>query len=187
MEKDLKQVGLRAFDDVYELMKQSFPANEIRSYNQAKKLLEKPNYRVLVISEHDLNIGGFIAEWKFDKFRFIEHLATDPRIRGLGLGSKMMKSYLAHTDQPIVLEVETPVTELAVRRVHFYQRLGFAVSNFGYFQPDMQGTSTQPVSLKIMAYPDKITETDFKMFRKEIFQNVYGLAAESLATEYMNR
>ncbi|CAH8770784.1 GNAT family N-acetyltransferase [Paenibacillus dendritiformis] len=72
-------------------------------------------------------IIAILTAWEFPLFRFVEHIAADPAIRGTGVGRKLMTSYIEESVQPILLEVELSITELAQRRVSFYERLGFHI------------------------------------------------------------
>ncbi len=171
MKKILKNLDARDFPMVYEIMRQAFPNTEIRTYEKAYDLLGNRDYQISTIHNGD-NIGGFIATWDFDKFRFIEHFAVSKRIRGGGIGSEMMKEYLNQSKKPVFIEVEDKETTDARRRVEFYQRLGFSLSKFGYPQPALQDTP-QMLHLKIMSYPSSITEEKFLHFKRVVFSQVY--------------
>ena len=41
------------FDEVYEIMKESFPVDEFREYKEQKKLLSRPNYFLKTTLHHD--------------------------------------------------------------------------------------------------------------------------------------
>lgn len=175
MEKILKALDVKEFSMVYEIMRQAFPDAEIRTYEKAYALLDNQNYQISVIQDYENNIGGFIAAWDFDEFRFVEHFAVSKRIRGAGIGSEMMKEYLNQSKKPVFIEVEGQETRDAKRRVEFYQRLGFFLSKFGYMQPALQNT-LQELYLKIMSYPSGITEDKFNDFKRVVFSQVYETA-----------
>ncbi|MCO7124970.1 GNAT family N-acetyltransferase [Sporolactobacillus shoreicorticis] len=162
------------FDLFYHLMKRSFPSAEFRPRSKERQLLNQANFTVL--TRYDLSgkkIDGFIAEWSFSDFLFLEHIAVDPNLRGHGIGSKMLCNYLEQAKKPVLIEVEAPTTDLAVRRIRFYKRLGFSLSSFGYVQPDL-GQAGDHIDLLLMQYPNLLTEDKFKQRKKEIFQSVYG-------------
>lgn len=170
---NMNQIDPMHFDPIYQLMHQSFPIVERRSYEKARELLLRPDYRILAISASEQHIAGFIAEWRLGDILFLEHLAIDPNLRGQGLGSQMMREYLGQTDRPVIIEVETPETDIAERRIHFYQRLGFILSSFGYVQPKMQRVQSDSIFLNIMTYPEAINEDMFIRIRNLIFAKVY--------------
>lgn len=172
---EINPLAREDFNPVYQLMCASFPPVERRSYKAAQALLDLPDYRIYVASAAGQKIAGFIAEWQLDGLLFLEHLAVQPALRGSGIGSNMVKRYLDHVDRPVVLEVEEPNSRLAARRIHFYQKLGFKLSDYGYVQPNMQPVNEEPVALKIMHYPDGMTEKEFLQFKKMVSERVYQL------------
>lgn len=160
------------FDQIFAIMKASFPVNERRTYAGAKELLSDPNYRLITEIEGNNKIIAFIAVWEFPLFRFVEHIAVDPLVRGSRLGGKLMAAYIRESLKPILLEVEPPVTDLAQRRVNFYQRLGFHLNPFDYVQPPLQkGQSDLP--LKVMSYPESLSEAEFSLFKDILYTEVY--------------
>ncbi|MNO33507.1 putative acetyltransferase YjbC [compost metagenome] len=163
-----------AFDEIYAIMEASFPVNEIRTYSGQKALLSLPHYRLYTERDADNRILAFLAAWEFPELRFVEHLAVNPEIRGGGIGQKLMQNYLAHTDKPIVLEVEPPANELAARRIGFYGRLGFHLNPFDYVQPPLrEGQADLP--LQIMTCPRPATQQEFRQFRDILYSEVYNI------------
>lgn len=81
---------------------------------------------------------GLITLWHFEHFRFVEHFAIDPALRGRDFGSKVMEAVIKWSEQPIILEVEPPTNEQSERRIRFYNRLGFEVVETAYLQPPYQ-------------------------------------------------
>ncbi|BFT70849.1 GNAT family N-acetyltransferase [Paenibacillus sp. P36] len=159
------------FDQIYAIMEASFPEIERRTYAGAKELLSDPNYRLITEIESN-KIIAFLAVWEFPMFRFVEHIAVDPGVRGSGLGGKLMKAYMGESLKPILLEVEPPVTDLAERRVGFYTRLGFHLNDFDYMQPPLQ-IGMPDLALKMMSYPQTLTEATFSVFKDILYTKVY--------------
>nr|WP_320023922.1 GNAT family N-acetyltransferase [uncultured Acetobacterium sp.] len=166
----LKEVD---FKKIYTLMERSFPPEEVRSYENGVKILSDPNYRILISINEDGEILGFIAEWDLGSTIFLEHFAVDQTLRGLGIGSGMMAAYLSQVIKPVMLEVEDEKTAINERRIVFYQRLGFYLSEYGYQQPVMRGDVSKAISLRIMSYPDPLTKDDFYNFRHQVFTQIY--------------
>ncbi|QTD40678.1 GNAT family N-acetyltransferase [Sporosarcina sp. Te-1] len=162
----------REFDQLYALMEASFPNNERRTYAGQKALLEDPHYRLLTRTDDKNRIIAFLASWEFSTFRFVEHIAVDSVMRGSGTGGKLMSSYMEETTKPVILEVELPETELAQRRIGFYERLGFHLNPFDYVQPPLQEGQTD-LPLHIMSYPRPITEEEFTHFKEMLYTVVY--------------
>lgn len=162
------------FSEIYAIMESSFPASECRTFEAQKALLKHPSYRIITEKNEQGNIVAFLAGWKFAHFRFVEHIAVDSRIRGGGLGQKLMGRFISQSNQPVVLEVEPPVDEWSRRRIGFYERLGFHLNHFEYVQPPLREGQTD-VRLQIMSYPGALSEQEFTPFKEILYTEVYGL------------
>ena len=167
------------FAEVYQLMQASFPPIEFRTYAGQLALLNNPLYRLISEVDDRGKVVAFLAGWDFPGFRFVEHFAVDPTMRGAGLGSKMMRRYSGTDQRPILLEVELPDTMLARRRIGFYQRLGFNLESYDYVQPSLRVGQAE-LALRIMSYPYPITEAEFVSFKRTIYKEVYRTAVSAL-------
>lgn len=124
------------FDAVYRLLTQSFPATERRGAAGQRALFSDSAYRVDILRAPDGGVQALIASWDFDDFVFLEHFAVDPACRSGGIGGQMLDAMLARCGKRACLEAELPETELAARRIGFYERHGFTVNaDYAYFQP----------------------------------------------------
>ncbi|MCP3775051.1 GNAT family N-acetyltransferase [Paenibacillus sp. MZ04-78.2] len=162
----------REFDKIYAIMEASFPENERRTYAGQKELLADPHYRLMTETDDNNQMIAFLAAWEFPLFRFVEHIAVDPATRGSGVGGKLMTAYIQESLKPILLEVELPDTDLAQRRIGFYERLGFQLNPFEYVQPPLR-TGQSELPLKMMSYPQMLTEEEFGLFKGILYTNVY--------------
>lgn len=160
------------FPRIYEIMQAAFPPSEIRSYDGQLQLMNHRYYR-LYIQKQQERIIAFLAVWEFDDINFIEHFAVDSAYRGDGLGQKMLKEYLSHAVKPVFLEVEPPTTDIAHRRIKFYERIGFHLNQFDYRQPALQ-VGQKPLLLKNMTYPNPVEEILFHYYKKMVFETVYS-------------
>ncbi|MGE6260502.1 GNAT family N-acetyltransferase [Heyndrickxia sporothermodurans] len=164
----------REFDKIFALMEVTFPENERRTYAGQKELMADPHYRLITESDSNNQIVAFLAAWEFPLFRFVEHIAVNPIMRGSGIGGKMMPAYMEELKKPVLLEVEHPDTELAQRRIGFYERLGFHLNPFEYVQPPLQkGQDNLPLNL--MSYPQLLTDEEFILYRKILYRHVYKI------------
>lgn len=164
--------GPDRFDEVYELMRLSFPEIEYREYNDQKKLLEHPAYVLLTETDDAGMTAGFLAGWLFDTFAFVEHIAVSPHIRGGGIGKRLMESFMKQAGKPVILEVEIPEDELQRRRIGFYERLGFHLNDYPYFQPPLR-TGQPALPLRLMSYPEPLTVTQLDRAKAELYTEVY--------------
>ena len=165
----IEKLENKEFDTVYAIMEQSFPLEEYRSYAGQKALLMDPAYAIYLVKEED-NILGFGAVWQLGKWLFLEHLAVDPRFRNRGIGAKLL-GFLA--EKRCCLEVELPETDLARRRIGFYQRNGFFLNDYPYVQPSL-GEGRSPVPLSIMTSGSAISPEEFAQVQKLLYSRVYG-------------
>lgn len=171
---NLKKFEHIDFDSFFNLMSESFPSIERRSYEGQKKLLSEELYNIIVVKDENENMAAFIANWEFDNFNFIEHFAVDSKIRGNGVGTAMLKAYLNKCNKPIFLEVEPPTNDISMRRIEFYKRLGFHLNNFEYLQPPLQ-KQYDFLPLKVMSYPRSFSEREFINFRNTVYDRVYRI------------
>ncbi|MET3210295.1 UNVERIFIED_CONTAM: ribosomal protein S18 acetylase RimI-like enzyme [Paenibacillus sp. PvR008] len=162
------------FSEIYAIMEASFPESECRSFESQKALLKHPSYRIISEKNVQGNTVAFLAGWEFTHFRFVEHIAVDSRIRGGGLGKKLMSRFISESGKPVVLEVEPPVDEWTRRRIGFYERLGFHLNHFEYVQPPLREGQAD-LRLQIMSYPGALSEQEFAPFRQILYTEVYGL------------
>jgi len=173
MEIILTELEEKDYRKIYHLMEVSFEKEEIRTYENGQKQLSKGNYRILISQNNNDGIGGFIAEWDLGTFVFIEHFAVEKKLRGLGIGSKMLEAYLKKATKPVMIEVEDNETEIGKRRINFYKRMDFFLSEFGYHQPILRGDGDKEILLRIMSFPEKLSEEKFLAFKKEVFEKIY--------------
>lgn len=169
---NLKKFEHSDFDSFFKLMSEAFPSVERRNYEDQKKVLCEDLYNIIVDKDNNDDITGFIANWQFDDFNFIEHFAVNSKMRGNGLGTIMLKDYLSKCNKPIFLEVELPQNDVAIRRIEFYKRLGFHLNNFEYFQPPMQ-KQHDVLPLKVMSYPNSVNYKQFIKFKNMVYDVVY--------------
>ncbi|MCD2137150.1 GNAT family N-acetyltransferase [Salinicoccus halitifaciens] len=167
----LEELKKEDFEEVYAIMERSFPESEIRTKEGQRQLLDLKAYRLYGLRE-DGEIKGFIAEWEAPDHRFVEHFAVSVHSRGGGTGTRLLHAYHDLSDKPVILEVEPPEDELQRRRIAFYERNGYHLSEYGYIQPVINNNH-EGVPLVLMSTPDVLTEERFLLFKDWIFNTVY--------------
>ena len=165
-------VNEKTSNTVFDKMITAFPYEERRDYSDQKECLENKHFKFFEIYDCDLAVG-FTALWVFENFVFIEHIAIDEDKRGSGYGSKAIELIKEKYNKPLILEAEAPVTEQQIKRIKFYNRLGFNVNSFNYTQPSYHGGEGVP--LLILSYPNKLTDEEFDEFLRETRREVYTL------------
>lgn len=121
-------------EKIYNSYCSSFPEDERRNEKDFWDLFNNPNAEILSIFNEE-NFIGYLIIWKFPLFIFIEHFEVFEEFRGQKLGSKILKAlYKKH--QNIILETEpATLSQIAERRVEFYQRNGYSILKKDYIQP----------------------------------------------------
>lgn len=174
------------FDQVFSLMERSFPTDEYRSYKEQKALLERPEYRIYVLHgiKHT-DIRAFLAIWNLSDFTFLEHFASAPEVRGQGLGSAALREAGRLFSGQICLEVELPETEIAKRRIAFYERNGFYLNDNLYFQPPIS-KGKQKIPLMIMTSAGRVGKERFAEIRDRLFREVYQISCAEVLDKNAN-
>lgn len=169
----IKKLSRNDFDQIFEIMEMSFPQDEYRPYEKQKELFDDPAYQIYawVDSKTDA-IQGFLAIWEFEEVVFFEHLAVNPAYRNNGIGGKILREVVALSGKMVCLEVELPETEIAARRIGFYERNHFCLNEYAYEQPALsEGCSAVP--LLIMTYGRPISEEEFGKIKNLLYRRVY--------------
>lgn len=171
-EKKYRIVGPGDFDEVYAILEEAFPEDERMPYEGQRARLDREGYRLLAW-DHKGRTAAFAGLWHLSGIRYIEQFAVDRHHRGGGLGAAILEELQAASPEPILLEVEEPRTNLARRRVAFYQRNGFILTPYRYTQPTLNGRTPGP-ALQVMVWPEVPDALTFSAIKERIFREVYG-------------
>ncbi len=160
------------FEQIFNIMEDSFPTDEYRPKQAQKKLFDNVIYKVYGVKENDTVIA-FITVYELGEVAFAEHFAVNKNYRNKGLGKEILTYVLKKYPCPVCLEVELPETDIALRRIEFYKRNGFFLNPFDYIQPAL-GEGRKPVPLLIMSTQKPLTEQEFEKTKAKIYAEVYG-------------
>lgn len=165
MEKiKLKDTKYPYFASAWLLYEDAFPLDEKRSLNSQISIMNHPNYHFELIFQNDCFLA-ILLWWGFDDLRYIEHFATLPDHRGKGYGKDILNEFKQRDKRPLVLEVELPDDEIKQRRILFYERLGFHLTDHLYVQPSYRKGGL-PIQLLLMSYPSSISLEEVEHFVK---------------------
>ncbi len=162
------------FNQIFDLMVQSFPIVEYRTFEDQKQLLENQNYHIQTLLDKNQKLIGFMAFWTLKSFVYLEHFAVDKKYRGHGIGSTMLKNFLKSQNQNTILEVEPAETLIQKKRIKFYERHGFKLNTYEYLQPPLRKNCAY-YPLKLMSYNQTLSLDDFKKIKNTLYQNVYKI------------
>ncbi len=155
------------------LYEQSFPIEERRDFAKLKDIYQNHLLELNLIKLNN-ELVGLLNYWDFNGFLYIEHLAVSPQYRNRNISSTIL-SQLNEKYPLIILEVELPTDELSLRRIKFYQRNGFSIQPYKYYQPpyrkgenelEMHIMSNAKNTIKEHEYQDIIQEIRKKVYEK---------------------
>ncbi|MFV0468691.1 MAG: GNAT family N-acetyltransferase [Dysgonomonas sp.] len=155
---------------------ESFPRNERRPLADFHDLIEnESDYVVLLIVNDDKERIGFITYWKLDLSIFAEHFAIAPEYRNGGNGKNAVELFLSLFDKPIILEAEIPDTDIAKRRINFYERLKFKVwKDIEYVQPPYE-SEFDAIPMSILTYGNIDVEKNLELIKHQLNTKVYRI------------
>lgn len=161
------------FDNFFNLYALAYPPAERRNWAGLEYELkyEKQFYAQALIQND--KFVGFINYWVFDRFYFIEHFAVSHNFRGQHIGTEAMQILKSQTNLPIVFEVEMPNNPTAIRRIRFYEKLGFTVLSHNYAQPPYNEESNFFIPVLIMCNDVHFANTHFELIKENLYNNVY--------------
>lgn len=166
------------FQSMYNLCVIAFPENERRSWDSLQYVLcFNKNFNANVITL-DGKFAGLFIYWIFDRFNFVEHVAIVPSLRGHGLGSFAFEYLKKNSNLPVLLEVELPDNRAAIRRIEFYEKLGYVVVDKSYAQPPYENDGFL-VPMQLMTNDLHFVSTHFISIKRCIFSKVYGYDVEN--------
>lgn len=153
---------------VWELYEKSFPVAERRNAKDHLRACADERFYPLSVWEGQRLIG-LMFFWGWDSYRYLEHLAINPELRGHGYGSQLLR-YLRNSEHTIILEIDPLENELSVRRLQFYERAGYTLTPYRFVHlPYRIGGEEQ--ELLILSYPKMISKeqhSDFLSFVNEV-------------------
>lgn len=159
---------------IQELYEAAFPKFERRPWPQQLLLLKEKKLRLLQLV-YEGQFAGFVFYWQLSEYILIEHFAIIEALRSKGIGSIVIQ-HMAGVAKFIVLETE-PADHGpdAVRRIDFYEKLGFITLPYPYSQPPYaDGYPAQKMSL-MQNKPHTGGAAEFEKLKQEIYATVYGV------------
>lgn len=156
------------FRQIYE---EAFPTDERRDWRQMNELLTNPYFCFNGIY-NEQKVVGLQTIWNLGEFHFMEHFAILDSERGKGYGSQVLHQILNNISTRLILEVESSNSHSCLKRIAFYERLNFKISDGEYFQPPYS-TEKNKVRMKLMSNPEGILPDDFTAIQYRIHEVVY--------------
>ncbi len=133
----MKKVGRYSKDRtrLYNLYTQAFPPIERLPIRTMMSYVGKPGVEVWNFYKGDV-YAGFAYMLLSGRYTYLLFCATPEELRGQGLGAAIIRKLTEHYQgRTMVLDIEVPDASAAnaeqrMRRLHFYERLSFALSSY---------------------------------------------------------
>ena len=113
--------------------KSAFPSTSSAPARPRQPVCPTRSTVICLLYEGD-QFQGILLYWEGPGFRYVEHFAIAPELRGGGVGARALAE-LCGQGIPVILEIDPPVDEISVRRQHFYERCGFSKNPFPHVHP----------------------------------------------------
>lgn len=157
------------FDRAFRLYEISFPIHEQRPREKQAAVLAHPEYRYEVISQ-DGTFVGILLSWRAEDFCYVEHFAIAPELRGQNFGSQALEE-LKRREGAVILEIDPLVDEVAVRRKHFYEKLGFCANPWDHVHPPYR-PGFPGHGLVVMTCPRIWSQEEYQSFARYLGETV---------------
>ena len=158
----------KGWDEAWELYERSFPACERWAESAYDRAFDDPLFEADGIWQEERLIG-ILFHWTGEGFHYVEHLALSPRLRGQKLGSRILAAFCE--GRRVILEIDPPQDGISIRRLHFYERLGFVANPHEYVHPSFR-RPFQPHRLVLMSRPEPLTDDEARRFADFIRERV---------------
>lgn len=161
----------------WSLYESAFPLNERKPREVQLRAMQSPDYFACVFREADQPVG-LLGHWVRPEFIYLEHVAIAPSLRSRGIGARILRALLATADRPVLLEADPPETEIATRRIGFYERLDFVQNpHIRHIQPPYR-PETGPVPLELLSHPSPISKALHARFQAWLIETLRDHVAE---------
>ncbi|MDL2236367.1 GNAT family N-acetyltransferase [Christensenellaceae bacterium OttesenSCG-928-K19] len=162
------------FSSFFSLLERSFPLKEFRTKEGQQSLFLQEEYQLMLLKNTEDAVLALLSYWDFPGFYFIEHFAVDPDFRGGGIGGKLLHKITQQAEKDIFLEVAPPSSNMAKRRIAFYERNGFVLNDYDHVQPPLRPGSPS-IPLRIMSYPQRADRKTLRQTVDILYQYVYQI------------
>jgi ribosomal protein S18 acetylase RimI-like enzyme len=157
----IDKLDIPRWNKVWKLYEDSFPVAERRKEEDQLRAFSDEQFFPLSAWEGG-ELVGLLFYWEWDSYRYLEHLAINPELRGQSYGSQLLR-YLRDSEHTIILEIDPLTNELSVRRLQFYERAGFTLTPYRFVHLPYR-LNVEPIELLIVSYPRMITRAQHEGF-----------------------
>ncbi|MCD7935389.1 MAG: GNAT family N-acetyltransferase [Tannerellaceae bacterium] len=174
MEKrKIQSCGDKWYEPFREIYTGSFPLHEQRTEEQQQKAFNDPHY-FLEITVQNEQVLSFISYWEFPSYIYIEHLAVNPDCRGRQIGSRLLEDFTGAHSKTVLLEIDPLTTDIACKRLVFYDRNGFHKNEYAHFHPPYH-REYPPHELIVLSHGRALTPEEYTTFREDLEEIVMNM------------
>jgi hypothetical protein len=178
-----KNTNTTIITQVKDIYLSSFPSSERIDFeylilNDANVIQnQQKGFFTLGIFDDD-NVIGLVALYISEEFIFILYFAVINNLRGVGIGGiSLHKLFSTYHNKIFVLEIEYPNDEISKKRINFYKKNAVIIQDFDYLLPPLQEDNPL-LPMLIGTYPRSISQTEFKVAKQILYNNIYHYFAE---------
>lgn len=147
----------------------AFPWHEQREPQSRRAAMADAHY-VLEAWFDGEQFVGLSGCWIFDGYLYVEHLAVDGTLRSQGYGKRLLAQILQR--QPVtVLEIDPLTTDVARRRLRFYESMGFIANPWPHVHPAYHA-ETAGHELIVLSYPAALEARAYHRFNDDLCRTV---------------
>jgi GNAT superfamily N-acetyltransferase len=176
-----------SFDGFYAIYSRAFPPSEQKSAQALRDMLKRDTYTIF-LAHNDEKIIGFCIMYHptNDDFFLLEYMATDPQIRGQGIGTTLLSQSLENLTErfgirALIIEIDSPEKvsheqEIRERRERFYRRLGaLKIDPFDYILPSQTNEEAPPMELLVIhPHLRTLSQETLQIWLEKLYVDVYG-------------
>ena len=151
----------KGWAEAWELYEKSFPYNERWNAEGYDRAFGDPNFEADGIWRGDEFIG-ILFHWGADGYRYVEHLAVSPALRGQNMGSAALSAFCRKVGR-VILEIDPPVDAVSRRRQNFYERADFTANPHPHIHPPYRPENSGH-ALVVMSRPRPLTKDEYAAF-----------------------
>ncbi|WP_041958587.1 GNAT family N-acetyltransferase [Sulfurospirillum arsenophilum] len=184
--KALERSNTDEFDGFYAIYSTAFPISEQKS-RDTLLAMQHASFYTIYLAYNDEKIVGFCIMYhpRSEDFFLLEYLAVDESLRGIGLGSTLLKSsieqlFKTHGIRALLIEIESPEEsssdkEIRKKREQFYRNLGaLKIDSFDYILA-LQSVEAPPAMKLLVYHPNlhAISKPTLQRWLEKIYVDVY--------------
>lgn len=157
------------WEKAWDIYNNSFPIFEQRTKGDQIEAMKDDMFECRVYVK-DNDVVGILFFWQYDIYRYIEHFAINPQLRGQNYGSEILMEF-CNSNHTTFLEIDLPIDEVSINRLHFYERLGFKMNEFDHVHPPYR-KGFDGHSLKVLSFNKYIDNIEFETFNLFLAERV---------------